>query len=212
MSPHREHPGLRGPGGLHGAKLLGQPHTSRQAELSPKLLPTEWWGRESAETRGGVQSYRPKTFQNHWKINTFQMLFRRLSCTTPLLAHACTFGVWSPAIPSYAESNLAKETITTTTDVKDSALKIKIQSSAKKRRVPGWGAWTRASGRLEVQHDGDAAVTGQLRDELGFPGMSRGWHPTAPGARATEPAAGQSLECHLRELQSNLLAHPLGKR
>lgn len=62
-----------------------------------------------------------------------------------------------------------------------------------------------------MQHDGDAAVTGQLRDELGFPGMSQ-MTSLAPGAGAAEPAAGQSLECHLHELQRNLLAHPSGKR
>lgn len=41
-------PGLRGPGGRCGAKLLGQPHTSRQAEISQKVLPSEGWRKERA--------------------------------------------------------------------------------------------------------------------------------------------------------------------
>lgn len=71
VSPPGEHTGLWGPGGWYGAKLLGQPHISGQAELSQKLLPTERGEREGGETRAGVQSYQPKSFQNQRKINTF---------------------------------------------------------------------------------------------------------------------------------------------
>lgn len=72
-----------------------------------------------------------------------------------------------------SQPHLAEET-TTTTDAKGSVLRIKAETSAEERRVPGRAAQAPARDSLQVRHDGDAAGSGQLRDELGFAGMSLG--------------------------------------
>lgn len=186
-----------------GERVAGMGWRCRDSPIPPgresspkKLLPTGWRDRESSETRAGVQSYRPKTFQNHWKRNTSQILFRRLSCTD---------------IPSRGRISSCKRNRHCHWC---EGLCVKNKNTVLSKTEKG--SWVRSVNPCQWQ---TWSATWRRRccnrTVEGWAGVSRhvtGMTSHGSRAGAAEPAAGQSLECHLHELQSNLLAHPSGKR
>jgi len=156
----------------------------KQAAMSEAL--------ESAGTKAGSRAFSPRPFQ-----------------ITAKYTYLCLI---APAEPRpMAESHCAEEPTTTNTDAKVSALKIKTRASAERRRVPGWGAWALPltapeCSMMEMLLDPTAGGRAELCRHV------TGMTSHGCGAGAAKPAGGQSLECHLHERQSRLLAHPSGQR
>lgn len=147
---------------------------------------------ESSGTKAGSRAFSPGPFQ----VSVKYTYLCHTAPTWPLLM---------------AESHRAEEPTTNNTDAKVSALKIKTRALAERGMVPGWAEWALPLTALEC------SMTEMLLDPTAGGRAELCRHVTGMTshgckAGAAKPAGGQSLECHLHERRSRLLAHPSGQR